>query len=460
MESSGVQKPGFFLHLGARSLWFRRFCRLVLLLCFFAGVGCRGPEDLEQNLAIQRFRTYLRIPTVHPDPDYQPAIEFLLAQAKEIGLSTRTIEFVSKKPILLMTWKGSSEEKLQSVILNSHIDVVPVEEEKWKYPPFEAQMDEDGNIFARGSQDMKVVGMMYLEALRLLKDRGWSPVRDIHVLWVPDEEVGSDDGWGRLYTSKEFDELNAGIVLDEGDDSLFNNSYFVNYGEKAMWWLVIQATDGTGHGSLYFDNSASENLFKSIASINAFRDSQMALVRSGEKTLQEVVVVNFVFLNSGSRTPDGYTMNIQPSMAEAGFDVRIPPTREMADFVNKRIVEEWAPKARNMSFYFTCKTETKDGDVPISKADDSNPWWYLLRMAASKLNATLIPRLQVGGTDSSFARLRGIDAFGITAIQNVPPLYHDHNEFMNGYEFLKGINMMVETIDLYGSFSDSLNQES
>ena len=30
-------------------------------------------------------------------------------------------------------------------------------------------MDEHGNIFARGSQDMKCVGMQYLEAIRLLK---------------------------------------------------------------------------------------------------------------------------------------------------------------------------------------------------------------------------------------------------------------------------------------------------
>ncbi|KAL2642002.1 hypothetical protein R1flu_009589 [Riccia fluitans] len=431
---------------------------LLLLLCFCSEIWCRGPEDLEQNPAIQRFRTYLRIPTVQPDVDYEEAVEFLLGQAKQIGLSTRRIEFVSKKPILLMTWKGSSEEKLQSVMLNSHMDVVPVEKDKWKYPPFEAHMDENGDIFARGSQDMKVVGMMYLEAIRILKGKGWAPVRDVHVVWVPDEEIGGDDGWGKFYTSREFDELNVGIVLDEGDDSLFNNSYFVNYGEKATWWLVIQAIGVTGHGSIYFDNSASENMFKSIASINAFRDSQKALVRSGEKSPEEVVVVNSVFLKSGSPTPDGFTMNVQPSVVEAGFDLRIPPSKEMADFMNKRIAEEWAPKGRNMSFYFTFKTETKEGAVPTTTPDDSNPWWYLLRMAASKLNATLIPRLQTGGTDSSFVRIRGVDAFGISAIQNVPPLYHDHNEFMNGYEFLRGINMTVEIVDQYGSFSGSLHR--
>ena len=37
------------------------------------------------------------------------------------------------------------------------------------HDPFGAVMDEHGNIFARGSQDMKCVGMQYLEAIRLLK---------------------------------------------------------------------------------------------------------------------------------------------------------------------------------------------------------------------------------------------------------------------------------------------------
>jgi len=31
--------------------------------------------------------------------------------------------------------------------------------EHWKYDPFSATMDEKGDIYARGSQDMKCVGM-------------------------------------------------------------------------------------------------------------------------------------------------------------------------------------------------------------------------------------------------------------------------------------------------------------
>jgi len=42
-------------------------------------------------------------------------------------------------------------------------------------------------------------------------------------------------------------------------------------------------------------------------------------------------------------------MNLQPSEAEAGFDIRVPPSVD-AEALERRLVEEWAPAARNMSF--------------------------------------------------------------------------------------------------------------
>lgn len=42
-------------------------------------------------------------------------------------------------------------------------------------------------------------------------------------------------------------------------------------------------------------------------------------------------------------------MNMQPSEAEAGFDVRLPPTAD-SDMLKRRITEEWAPAIRNMTY--------------------------------------------------------------------------------------------------------------
>jgi len=107
---------------------------------------------------------------------------------------------VDKKPFVGMTLFGTRPE-LPSILLYCHTDVVPTFGEFWTYPPYEAFKDEKGNIFARGAQvgslyfllkksffeDMKCVGIQYIEALRALKASNENKpfVRTIHILWGP-----------------------------------------------------------------------------------------------------------------------------------------------------------------------------------------------------------------------------------------------------------------------------------
>lgn len=114
-----------------------------------------------------------------------------------------------------MTRIGKKPE-LKSIILNSHMDVVPVFEEFWTHKPFAADIDEEGRIYARGSQDMKCVGMQYLAALRYFKHNNVQLNRTIHVVFVPEEEIGGVDGMRDFVHQDAFKILNAGISLDEG----------------------------------------------------------------------------------------------------------------------------------------------------------------------------------------------------------------------------------------------------
>lgn len=56
---------------------------------------------------------------------------------------------------------------------------------KWTKDPFEAFKDDTGKIYARGSQDMKSVGVQHLEAVRTLKSSGFTPRRTVHITFVP-----------------------------------------------------------------------------------------------------------------------------------------------------------------------------------------------------------------------------------------------------------------------------------
>ncbi|KAK4340532.1 hypothetical protein RND71_041994 [Anisodus tanguticus] len=265
------------------------------------------------------------------------------SQAKLLSL-----EFVKGKPLILLKWAGK-DPTLPSILLNSHTDVVPSEHHKWTHPPFSAHLDSTtGNIFARGSQDRKCVSLQYLEAIRKLKASGFRPLRTVYLSFVPDEEIGGNDGAAKFADSDVFAKMNVGIVLDEGLASPTDN-YRAFYGERSPWWLVVKAVGAPGHGAKLYDNTAMENLLRSIETIRRFRAAQFDPVKAGLKAEGEVISVNMVFLKSGTPSPSGFVMNLQPSEAQAGFDVRVPPTADQAS-LERRIAEEWAPASLNMTF--------------------------------------------------------------------------------------------------------------
>uniref|UniRef100_A0A8C8LN63 N-acyl-L-amino-acid amidohydrolase n=1 Tax=Oncorhynchus tshawytscha TaxID=74940 RepID=A0A8C8LN63_ONCTS len=168
-------------------------------------------EDPSVNL----FREYLRLRTVHPEPDYDAALRFLDRIAEELGLPMKKIEVCPGRVVSIMTWQGTNPA-LKSILLNSHTDVVPVYQEHWKYDAFAAVKDAEGNIYARGTQDMKCVTIQYIQAIRRLKAEGRECMRTIHLMFVPDEEVGGHKGMETFVKLPEFQKLNIGFALDEG----------------------------------------------------------------------------------------------------------------------------------------------------------------------------------------------------------------------------------------------------
>ncbi|KAG0583273.1 hypothetical protein M758_3G124100 [Ceratodon purpureus] len=442
--------------MGSSSYFALVFC----VLCVVAA-PCHGSLfGSSDDTPVGRFKSYLRIATVHPVPDYKPPSDFLLAQAKEIGLEGKTLEYVKGKPVTLLTWMGTSPS-LPSILLNSHVDVVPAEKDKWEHEPFAAVEDAEGNIFARGSQDMKCVGMQYLEAIRNLKAQGFKPTRTIHLSYVPDEEVGGVDGAGNFIASKDFQNLNVGVNLDEGLASP-GESYRVFNGERSPWWLKIKTTGAPGHGSKLYDDSAFENLLKSLDSISKYRAEQFSLVKKGLRAEGEVTSINGVFLKAGTPTPTGFVMNLQPSEAEAGFDIRIPPLGDVDD-LQRRIDEDWAPASRNFTYSFEEKVYPRDksGRPAVTTADDSNPWWVLLKNAVVKAGGKLSkPEIFPAATDSRYVRQEGIIAFGFSPMANTPILLHDHNEFLNAKEYTKGIAVYEEIIKAYSSYAPDVDSQA
>ncbi|KAM7479522.1 hypothetical protein LguiA_027735 [Lonicera macranthoides] len=424
----------------------------LLFVLFVLSFTLTSSED-DTSTIISRFQRYLQINTAQPNPNYQESSKFLLSQAHSLSLHSQTLEFAPGKPLILLKWPGTNPS-LPSILLNSHTDVVPSEPHKWVHPPLSAHLDpHTGHIYARGSQDMKCVGLQYLEAIRKLKASGFVPVRDVYLSFVPDEEIGGHDGAEKFAESEVFNEMNVGILLDEGLASP-SEEYRLFYAERCPMWLVIKAVGAPGHGAKLYDNTAMENLLKSIESVRRFRAAQFDLVKAGLKAEGEVVSVNMVFLKAGTPSPTGFVMNLQPSEAQAGFDVRIPPTADQAA-LERRIAEEWAPASRNMTFEFKQKVSVYDkfGKPILTASDSSNPWWALLEGAIKKANGKVgKPEIFPASTDARYFRLRGVPAIGFSPMAKTPILLHDHNEFLNKDEYLKGIDIYESIIKTYASY--------
>lgn len=393
-----------------------------------------------EDPAVTVFRDYLRIKTVQPNPDYESAIIFLEKIAQDLELPLKCIKGESGNVVaVVITWEGQ-DPNLPSIILNSHIDVVPVFPEHWTYEPFSAHKTENGDIYARGSQDMKCVGMQYIEAIRKLRAQGVTLLRTIHVTFVPDEEIGGGTGMKQFVKTDDFKAMNLGFALDEG---LANptDSFTIFYGERSVWWVKVTCKGPPGHGSRFIEDTAAEKMSKIVQSFTAFREDQKKRLNSNaDLRLGDVTTVNWTIAKGGVQS------NVVPSEMSSVFDIRITPTMDLEEFENK--IKQWCKEAgEDVCYEFL---ERCDNYV-LTPTINEDPWWNAFGTACKKMGMKIEKEIFPAGTDSRFFRELGYPAIGFSPMNNTPILLHDHDEFLNEKVFLRGIEIYCQLITAVGN---------
>ena len=153
---------------------------------------------------------------------------------------------------LLFKWKG--KEAGDPTVLMAHYDVVPVEEQSWEKPPFDAII-EDGVLWGRGTLDTKVTFNGVLFAADTLICQGFVPQKDIYFAFSGGEEV---NGNGAKNIVNYFIENNITpeLVVDEGGAVVENVFPGVNepcamigIAEKGMLNLTFSVKSNGGHAS-------------------------------------------------------------------------------------------------------------------------------------------------------------------------------------------------------------------
>lgn len=384
-----------------------------------------------EDAAVSKFREYLRCKTVQPTPEYDDAVRLLLDLGKEVGLQCQSIKLKTGDPMVLMKWEGK-DPSLKSLLLNSHMDVVPVFMEYWNWDPFAADKSEDGNIYARGAQDMKCVGIQYIEAIRRLKATGFQPLRTVYLTYVPDEECGGS-GMQDFVTNDAFKQMNLGFGLDEG---LANpkNKYTVFYGERGISALEVKCKGNTGHGSRFIENTVIEKMQKIITSALAFRESEKQRMERENLKLGDVSTLNLTMIEGGVQ------YNVVPAEMRAIFDIRLSEGLSREELLKK--VDGWCKDAgEGVNFEFKYLNEST-----ITKLSENLPWWAVFEDVCEKENIDLELEVFPAATDSRFLRQAGYPCIGFSPMKNTPILLHDHNEFLNEEVFLEGIKVYESLI--------------
>ena len=409
-----------------------------IFYCINNVVFCRsrGMERNTENPSTTLFREYVRIPSVHPDPDYEEVVSFLVKQADSAGLDWRRYELSPGKPILVISWLGL-EPSLPSVLLNSHMDVVPVFPEHWTHPPFSAHKDEAGNIYGRGTQDMKCIGIMHLEAVKRLKCQGTRPKRTVHITFVPDEEIDGEFGMLGFAKTQYFKDLNVGFSMDEGMASP-DDEIPLYYGERNCFWIQVTCLGSPGHGSRFIENTAAEKAQHVINRLLDYRAKEKARLESNpDLTPGDVTTVNLTLMSGGVQVnvvPDKYVLN---------FDIRITPTTDIVEF--EAMLRAWLSEAgTDVSLEFIVDKYT---DQSLTSIKETDLWFSGLKRAFEKHNLMVKPQIFAANTDARYLREQGIATFGFSPMPRTPILLHDHDEFLNEAVLLKGIDIFIDIIN-------------
>lgn len=174
---------------------------------------------------------------------------------------------------LLYTWRGS-DETLPPAILCAHFDVVPAPDEaEWAHGPFSGDIA-GGELWGRGTQDIKICMATILEVAERLLARGFRPRRTILFAFGGDEEAGGMRGARRIAELLAARGVRASFLLDEGGpigEGMLSFAdapiAFVGVAEKGYCDIMLEARGSGGHASMPPARTATGNLARAVAAV-------------------------------------------------------------------------------------------------------------------------------------------------------------------------------------------------
>ncbi len=188
--------------------------------------------------------------TLEDDSEFEKLIDLLPSLYPNVYNTCQLIRLEDRA--LLYRWVGKRSDA--PAVMMAHYDVVPVNEDMWEVPPFEAVIKE-GRIWGRGTLDTKVTFGSILFAADHLISEGFVPENDIYFAFSGGEEV---NGKGAVNIVDYFEQnsITPAMVLDEGG-AVVENVFpgvkapcgLIGIAEKGMMDVKYTVKSGGGHAS-------------------------------------------------------------------------------------------------------------------------------------------------------------------------------------------------------------------
>ena len=247
------------------------FVILAILAVFFAVVLIRTAQfkpkaqpaisteevTFDKDAAVRNLAELVRCKTIsYSDSSLEDDAEFEKLIAKLPGLYPnvfKTCEF-SQFPdrALLFRWPGKCAG--DAAVMMAHYDVVPVNEENWEKPPFDAII-ENGVMWGRGTLDTKATFNGVLFAADHLIASGFVPEHDVYFAFSGGEEVNGKGAPNIVSYFKEHN-IQLSMVVDEGG-AVVENVFpgvkapcgLIGIAEKGMINAQYRTRSAGGHAS-------------------------------------------------------------------------------------------------------------------------------------------------------------------------------------------------------------------
>lgn len=440
----------------------------------------------EESASLELLKDFIRTDT--RSAGETKLLEKVKTRLAAIGLEAKLLEKTPGRGNLVARLKGAG--KGSPLLLVAHVDTVNFDKaEGWSADPLGAEV-KNGELVGRGVLDDKSQAVAAITALELLKKEDAPLARDVVLMLNADEENSGVVGASYVVRERWDDLAPVGAALNEGGRCTMKDGkvYLVGVGtaEKIYNDVVVRVKGQSGHSSVPRPGNAIAKLARVVSKLEAWKPAlrvteaargtfrgiaantqdrihrqAMADLESADEATRlraaELLAAAEPRWNALLRSTFAFTLlrggvkeNQLPPSAEVNLNIRLLPDES---------IDEFLVGLRHAIRDEEVEVEVVSASEPSPPSSSEHPLYKAIAAAAKRAypEATVVPTLGTGATDSRFLRMKGVASYGL----GIFPLEETHERSVHANDerlpvasFGKGLRFYYDVVKSYATSPD------